>query len=101
MNRMAGAASAVIKCTWAALIFCGRKIQPRSDPLGDQAPGLIRLECQPQGRGWLPPYPTDRVPMSRSPMIVRTVAALRRALDGVRTKKATIALVPTMGALHD
>ncbi|HEX9469991.1 MAG TPA: pantoate--beta-alanine ligase [Bradyrhizobium sp.] len=39
--------------------------------------------------------------MPRSPMIVRTVPALRRAVDGLRAKKATIALVPTMGALHD
>src|SRR6202047_3863975 len=39
--------------------------------------------------------------MSRSPTIVRTVPALRRAVDGLRAKKATIALVPTMGALHD
>ena len=39
--------------------------------------------------------------MSRSPMIVRTVPALRRAVDGLRARKATIALVPTMGALHD
>jgi len=39
--------------------------------------------------------------MSRSPMIVRTVPALRRALDGIRAKKNTTALVPTMGALHD
>ena len=39
--------------------------------------------------------------MPRSPMIVRTVPALRRALEGLRTRKATIALVPTMGALHD
>ncbi len=39
--------------------------------------------------------------MSRSPMIVRTLPALRRALDGLRAKKAVIALVPTMGALHD
>ena len=39
--------------------------------------------------------------MSRSPMIVRTVPALRRALDGIRSRKATTALVPTMGALHD
>jgi pantoate--beta-alanine ligase len=39
--------------------------------------------------------------MSRSPMIVRTVPALRRALDGLRAKKTTTALVPTMGALHD
>src|SRR6202161_395852 len=39
--------------------------------------------------------------MSRSPMIVRTVPALRRALDNFRVKKATTALLPTMGALHD
>jgi len=39
--------------------------------------------------------------MSRSPMIVRTVPALRRALDNLRAKKATFAMVPTMGALHD
>src|SRR5580692_6216192 len=39
--------------------------------------------------------------MSPSPMIVRTVPALRRALDGFRARKATTALVPTMGALHD
>ena len=39
--------------------------------------------------------------MSRSPMIARTIPALRRALDGLRAKKATTALVPTMGALHD
>ncbi len=39
--------------------------------------------------------------MPRSPMIVRTIPALRRALDRLRARKATIALVPTMGALHD
>jgi pantoate--beta-alanine ligase len=39
--------------------------------------------------------------MSQSPMIVRTVPALRRALDSFGAKKATTALVPTMGALHD
>jgi pantoate--beta-alanine ligase len=39
--------------------------------------------------------------MSRSPMIVRTVPALRRALGSFSAKKATTALVPTMGALHD
>jgi pantoate--beta-alanine ligase len=34
-------------------------------------------------------------------MIVRTVPALRSALEGLRARKATIALVPTMGALHE
>jgi pantoate--beta-alanine ligase len=34
-------------------------------------------------------------------MIVRTVPALRRALESLGAKKATIALIPTMGALHD
>ena len=39
--------------------------------------------------------------MSRSPMIARTIPALHRALDRLRMRKATVALVPTMGALHD
>ncbi|HET6839777.1 MAG TPA: pantoate--beta-alanine ligase [Bradyrhizobium sp.] len=39
--------------------------------------------------------------MPRSPIIVRTLPALRRALENLRAKKATVALVPTMGALHD
>src|SRR2546423_12457956 len=39
--------------------------------------------------------------MSRTPMIVRTVPALRRALESISANKATTALVPTMGALHD
>jgi pantoate--beta-alanine ligase len=39
--------------------------------------------------------------MSRNPQIVRTVPALRRAVEGLRAKRATTALVPTMGALHD
>ena len=39
--------------------------------------------------------------MSRSPMIARTIPALHRALDGIRARNATVALVPTMGALHD
>lgn len=34
-------------------------------------------------------------------MIARTVPVLRRAVDGFHTRKATVALVPTMGALHD
>jgi pantoate--beta-alanine ligase len=39
--------------------------------------------------------------MSRNPMVARTVPALRRALEGLRVRKASVALVPTMGALHD
>ncbi|MEO6839294.1 MAG: pantoate--beta-alanine ligase [Bradyrhizobium sp.] len=39
--------------------------------------------------------------MSRSPLIARTIPALNRALDRLRGRKASIALVPTMGALHD
>ncbi len=34
-------------------------------------------------------------------MIARTIPALRRALDVLRARKASLALVPTMGALHD
>jgi pantoate--beta-alanine ligase len=59
------------------------------------------LESPPQGQKPLPADLTDRALMSPSPMIVRTVPALRRALDSLRARKATIALVPTMGALHD
>src|SRR3982750_1112348 len=39
--------------------------------------------------------------MSRSPFIARTAPTLRRAVDNLRKRKATIALVPTMGALPD
>jgi pantoate--beta-alanine ligase len=39
--------------------------------------------------------------MPRSPLVARTVPALRRAIDGLRASKASVALVPTMGALHD
>jgi pantoate--beta-alanine ligase len=39
--------------------------------------------------------------MSRSPLIVRNLSALRRAVESLRSRKATVALVPTMGALHD
>jgi pantoate--beta-alanine ligase len=39
--------------------------------------------------------------MPRAPIVARTVSALRRAVDGFRAGKATVALVPTMGALHD
>jgi pantoate--beta-alanine ligase len=39
--------------------------------------------------------------MPRKPRIVRSVSALRQAVAGLRRGKATVALVPTMGALHD
>lgn len=38
--------------------------------------------------------------MSRTPTIIRTLAPLRRAMGQLRARKATVALVPTMGALH-
>jgi pantoate--beta-alanine ligase len=38
--------------------------------------------------------------MAKRPQVVRTVPALRRALQRFREKGDTIALVPTMGALH-
>jgi pantoate--beta-alanine ligase len=39
--------------------------------------------------------------MPRAPIVARTLPALRRALEGLRIRKATLAMVPTMGALHD
>jgi pantoate--beta-alanine ligase len=39
--------------------------------------------------------------MPRTPAVARTLPSLRRALDDLRTRRATVALVPTMGALHD
>src|SRR5574339_972697 len=38
--------------------------------------------------------------MATAPKILRTVPSLRRALEPYRRAGATIALVPTMGALH-
>src|SRR3977135_698291 len=57
---------------------------------------------EPPPAGPPPPHPqAPRVLMSRSPLIARTVPTLRRAVDNLRKRRATIALVPTMGALHD
>ena len=39
--------------------------------------------------------------MARKPVIVKTVAPLRKAVAALRRKSRKIALVPTMGALHD
>lgn len=39
--------------------------------------------------------------MSRPPVVARTLPALRRALAELRRRNASVALVPTMGALHD
>src|SRR4029077_13862142 len=47
------------------------------------------------------PAPEHRTKMPSPPVIARTVRALHRAIDDCRSRKATIALVPTMGALHD
>lgn len=39
--------------------------------------------------------------MSKAPKIARTLPALHRAVDGLRARNADVALVPTMGALHE
>ena len=39
--------------------------------------------------------------MAGRPRVVRTVKALRAAIAGFRSRNSSIALVPTMGALHD
>jgi pantoate--beta-alanine ligase len=39
--------------------------------------------------------------MAGQPRVVRTVKALRAAIAGFRSRNSSIALVPTMGALHD
>lgn len=43
----------------------------------------------------------DPPQMFNTPAIVRTLPALHRAVDQLRKRHATVALVPTMGALHD
>src|SRR6202012_227686 len=48
-----------------------------------------------------PPTSNTRAAMPRSPIIARNIPTLHRALDRLRLRKATVALVPTMGALHD
>jgi pantoate--beta-alanine ligase len=39
--------------------------------------------------------------MPKRPPVARTLPALHRAIDKLRLRKAKVALVPTMGALHD
>lgn len=39
--------------------------------------------------------------MPRRPQVARTLPALHRAIDQLRVRKGRVALVPTMGALHD
>ncbi|MBV6489369.1 MAG: pantoate--beta-alanine ligase [Pseudorhodoplanes sp.] len=39
--------------------------------------------------------------MARRPSVARNIAALRNSVAGYRKKGVTVALVPTMGALHD
>jgi len=39
--------------------------------------------------------------MARRPLVVRSVPALRKMVSRYRSKGETVALVPTMGALHD
>lgn len=39
--------------------------------------------------------------MPKRPSVARTLPALHRAIDKLRARKAKVAIVPTMGALHD
>jgi pantoate--beta-alanine ligase len=39
--------------------------------------------------------------MPHTPAVARTLPALQRTLETLRKRRATVALVPTMGALHD
>src|SRR3569833_43310 len=39
--------------------------------------------------------------MPRTPAVAHTLPALQRSLEDLRKRRATVALVPTMGALHD
>src|SRR3954447_10862635 len=74
----------------------------RRPRLGGCRPALIgSASPSPRERPMASRPRQDRAAMSRNPMVARTVPALRRALDGLRARKATVALVPTMGALHD
>src|ERR1700750_2754046 len=38
--------------------------------------------------------------MARRPKVAKTVPSLRRAVEAFRARRETVALVPTMGALH-
>ena len=39
--------------------------------------------------------------MARKPIVVRTLSPLRKAVAALRNKRKSIALIPTMGALHE
>ena len=39
--------------------------------------------------------------MPKRPPVARTLPALHRAIEKLRNRKAKVAIVPTMGALHD
>jgi len=90
-------------------VFCAQQLTPTNQSAPDSPPAAWRPSIGLDKVGIFshrattscPPPPESSSQMPRSPMIVHTVPALWRALDGLRSKKATIALVPTMGALHD
>src|SRR3954452_8799447 len=91
--------ASVIQPTVATPCAALRGMQCRIRMHGVHGRRLLRLAC---GRRNAPvDSQSRRVLMSRSPLIARTVPTLRRAVDNLRKRKATIALVPTMGALHD
>src|SRR5262245_9201221 len=47
-----------------------------------------------------PPHTNERITMARGPAIASTIATLDRAIKTYRAAGESVALVPTMGALH-
>src|SRR5471030_1928901 len=78
---------------WPALILANES-RRSGDLLGGEASVLIRSYSHRRPLAGSLPDLNDRAQMSRSPMIVRTIPALRRVLVSLRAKKAATALVP-------
>src|SRR3954466_7506648 len=72
-----------------AAMFWPYKVGAPAERLGGQSPLTPPENARERGQ------------TSRSPLVVPTLPALRRAVDALRARKAAVALVPTMGALHD
>ena len=85
----------------AAPCAAASRLRGSAPALGGERRGLDNVGFCPRAAKPLTAIPNRLMPMPRRPIVARTVPALRRAIDGFRARKATVALVPTMGALHD